>query len=116
MSLLLASARALPLAAETVQCVVTSPPYWGLRQYEGEQREVWGGDPGHAHEWGEVAPHDRVYHWIEHDPELRAKSHQSCLMGPDGRFWHFWCAPEEAGWPPASIEAEDDEPESEDQP
>jgi DNA modification methylase len=50
-TLLLASARALPLADETVQCVVTSPPYWNLRKYEGEQREVWGGDRDHAHEW-----------------------------------------------------------------
>ena len=49
--LIQSSARAIPLAAETVQCVVTSPPYWGLRQYAGEQREVWGGEPGHAHEW-----------------------------------------------------------------
>lgn len=23
----------LPLADESVQCVVTSPPYWGLRDY-----------------------------------------------------------------------------------
>jgi len=26
-------ARSLPLADSTVQCVVTSPPYWGLRDY-----------------------------------------------------------------------------------
>lgn len=48
------SASALPLKGESVQCVVTSPPYWGLRQYAGEQREVWGGDPEHAHEFGEA--------------------------------------------------------------
>lgn len=28
-----ADARFLPIADETVQCVVTSPPYWGLRDY-----------------------------------------------------------------------------------
>lgn len=35
MSLLLtrADARALPFASGCVQCVVTSPPYWGLRDY-----------------------------------------------------------------------------------
>jgi len=27
---------------ESVQCVVTSPPYWGLRKYSGEQEIVWG--------------------------------------------------------------------------
>ena len=26
-------ARHIPLADESVQCVVTSPPYWGLRDY-----------------------------------------------------------------------------------
>ena len=31
--LLKADARAVPLRDETVQCVVTSPPYWGLRDY-----------------------------------------------------------------------------------
>ena len=50
--LFLGSARSVPIADESVQCVVTSPPYWGLRQYAGEQRETWGGDPEHAHEWG----------------------------------------------------------------
>lgn len=40
------------IPAESVQCVVTSPPYWGLRVYAGEQGFVWGN--GHCeHEWGE---------------------------------------------------------------
>ena len=29
-----ADARSLPLANESVHCVVTSPPYWGLRDYD----------------------------------------------------------------------------------
>lgn len=36
-----ADARHLPLADETVQCVVTSPPYWGLRKYSGAQEIDW---------------------------------------------------------------------------
>jgi len=39
-----------------VNCVVTSPPYWGLRSYAGEQEVVWGGDDGCEHEWGEEVP------------------------------------------------------------
>jgi len=46
------SAHALPFRDESVQTVVTSPPYWGLRQYAGEQSFAWGGDSEHAHEWG----------------------------------------------------------------
>lgn len=29
------------LECESVQCVVTSPPYWGLRKYAGEQDVAW---------------------------------------------------------------------------
>lgn len=36
---------------ESVQCVVTSPPYFGLRDY-GIAPSVWGGE-AHEHEWGE---------------------------------------------------------------
>jgi DNA modification methylase len=34
--------RGLPV--ESVHCVVTSPPYFGLRSY-GMEPHVWGGDP-----------------------------------------------------------------------
>jgi DNA modification methylase len=33
MMVICADARALPLRDACVQCVVTSPPYWGLRDY-----------------------------------------------------------------------------------
>jgi len=39
------------LEQASVQTCVTSPPYWGLRDYQIPGR-VWGGDPGHVHEWG----------------------------------------------------------------
>ena len=35
------NARRLPLEDESVQCIVTSPPYWGLRKYAGEQESIW---------------------------------------------------------------------------
>jgi DNA modification methylase len=38
----------------SVQCVVTSPPYWGLRDY-GIEPSAWGGDAMHAHEWTQGA-------------------------------------------------------------
>lgn len=36
----------------SVQCVVTSPPYWGLRKYAGVPDLIWGGDSLCSHEWG----------------------------------------------------------------
>jgi site-specific DNA-methyltransferase (adenine-specific) len=52
-AVLLASAFAIPLADNSVQCVVTSPPYFGLRKYTGNQELVWGGQAGCPHEWPE---------------------------------------------------------------
>ena len=40
------------MPAESVHCVVTSPPYWGLRSYKTEP-QVWGGEQ-HEHEFGEA--------------------------------------------------------------
>jgi DNA modification methylase len=36
-----------------VQCVVTSPPYWGLRKYDGAQDGIWGGSLDCNHQWVE---------------------------------------------------------------
>lgn len=51
LALLKSDARKIPLADESVQCVVTSPPYWGLRKYAGEQELVWSGRQDCGHEW-----------------------------------------------------------------
>ncbi len=40
----------LPLKSESIQCVVTSPPYWGLRKYDIPD-SIWDGDEGCEHEW-----------------------------------------------------------------
>jgi len=37
---------------ESVHCIVTSPPYWGLRDY-GLEPQIWDGDINCEHEWGE---------------------------------------------------------------
>ena len=41
------------MAADSVDCCVTSPPYWGLRDY-GIDGIVWGGNRGCEHEWAET--------------------------------------------------------------
>jgi DNA modification methylase len=39
------------MPADSVHCCVTSPPYWGLRDY-GTPPQIWGGDPDCRHRWG----------------------------------------------------------------
>ncbi len=51
LTILYGDARHIPLADHSVQCVVTSPPYWGLRKYAGEQELVWGGREDCEHQW-----------------------------------------------------------------
>lgn len=47
--------QAIPTAS--VQCVITSPPYWGLRSYKTEP-QVWGGKAGHKHSWNVTTDFD----------------------------------------------------------
>jgi len=39
------------LESESIDCVVTSPPYWAKRDYGEDVCRVWGGDPDCQHEW-----------------------------------------------------------------
>ena len=67
--LVAADARRIPLPDNSVQCCVTSPPYWGLRRYAGEQELTWdaiarNGVPvcaanGQKHAWGGANPAER---------------------------------------------------------
>lgn len=38
---------------QSIDCVVTSPPYWGLRKY-GTEPIIWSGDPECEHQWGGI--------------------------------------------------------------
>jgi hypothetical protein len=71
-----ADARHLPLRDECVQCVVTSPPYWGLRKYDGEQ----GSEP-----FGLEASF-KLY--IEHSLDILGEIRR--VLKPDGVvFWNI---------------------------
>jgi len=39
------------MPSDSVDCIITSPPYWGLRDYGEATYKVWGGDPNCEHEW-----------------------------------------------------------------
>jgi DNA modification methylase len=41
------------LPSKFVDMAMTSPPYWGLRNYGGETCKIWDGDIGCKHEWVE---------------------------------------------------------------
>jgi hypothetical protein len=49
------------LPDESVQCCVTSPPYWGLRKYKGNQDSIWGQWWDCPHEWGKDIIHSKGY-------------------------------------------------------
>ena len=39
------------LPDNSIDCIVTSPPYWGMRFYGEQANTVWGGDENCEHEW-----------------------------------------------------------------
>ncbi len=41
---------------DSIDLVITSPPYWGLRDYGVETVRVWDGSSECEHEWGETLP------------------------------------------------------------
>jgi DNA modification methylase len=68
--LIRADARRLPLLDESVDCVVTSPPYWGLRDY------------GHDRQIGlERTPYEFVDVMVEVFREVRR------VLKPEGTLW-----------------------------
>jgi len=57
--------------ADSIDCVVTSPPYWGLRDYGTETIRVWGGNSDCEHEWGiEVPKGGRTKRPQDYDPKF----------------------------------------------
>jgi len=39
------------LPTESIDTIITSPPYWGLRDYGEEANVIWGGNPDCKHKW-----------------------------------------------------------------
>ena len=70
--------RAMPEAS--VHCCVTSPPYWGLRSYQGDQERVWG-DGWRGALGLEPAPELFVQHLVEVFREVRR------VLRSDGVVW-----------------------------
>ncbi len=65
---------------DSVQCVVTSPPFYGLRSYKTEP-QIWSGDPNCQHEWHNSFTNKVEY--IQGNPEFarphrQNKSFSSC--------------------------------------
>ena len=72
--------RGLPEGS--VHCVLTSPPYYGLRDY-GVPSAVWGGDPACDHEWGEW----REAHDQREDAVAgKSRTTERCYGAPSRRF------------------------------
>jgi DNA modification methylase len=77
-SLIRASAHALPLVDASVQCCVTSPPYWGLRDY-GVPPVSWGDWRGSL--GLEPTPDLYIAHLVLVFEEVRR------VLKPDGVLW-----------------------------
>jgi len=66
---------------EFVDMVMTSPPYWGLRNYGGETCKIWDENPGCRHEW---VP-QRLY--LQHENRNFLKGSQEDVNGKKETAW-----------------------------
>ena len=77
------------LSPESVDCVVTSPPYWGLRDFD-VPSSVWGGDPDCRHRWGRMQRGRRKDMLPTETTKRRARvgltEHQDAAATSGGRF------------------------------
>lgn len=55
-----------------MQCVVTSPPYWGLRCYDTDP-QIWGGQDNCQHQWDTITKPRRTRKWedVTNSPKQR---------------------------------------------
>jgi len=75
------------LPAGSVHCVITSPPYWGLRDY-GLESVIWGGTPGCPHEWGEQSYQRRSN---DGGDPARKQETNTGAVGRDAPVEHAFC-------------------------
>jgi DNA modification methylase len=68
------------MPSESVQSVVTSPPYWGVRKYPGEQQVTWA-DGNHVNFGEEPTVEGYIAHTLE---VLR---HLKRILREDGTIW-----------------------------
>ncbi len=74
------------LELESVQCVVTSPPYWGLRDY-GLPPMIWDAQESCMHEWGDELKTDNRKYNSERDGSGVGQSQESQgRPAPKGQF------------------------------
>lgn len=77
------SATDIPLANGSVQCIVTSPPYWALRKYAGEQDVTW--KDGEKCPYG-LEPNVEMY--IRHSVQI-LRELRRVLRGDGVLFWNL---------------------------
>lgn len=83
---LCADSRKMPLPDNSVHCVVTSPPYFNLRVYDGVDLSIWDGQPDCQHEWD-----DRSYQRRTVDPGGPKQATNAGSIGRDVPVMSFFC-------------------------
>lgn len=81
-------ARHLPLDDGGVDLIITSPPYWGKRDYGEEVIAIWGGEDGCEHHF---LSRDRTLHAGRGDAQKSGKYSQQEPI-PDTEFQDAYCS------------------------
>lgn len=80
------------LPERSVHCVVTSPPYWSLRDY-GIAPSIWGGDPECAHSWQNVWHYREGGNLVSSSDAFSEPGRQNAARLQETRWReHTWCS------------------------
>jgi DNA modification methylase len=64
----------------SIDCIITSPPYWGLRRYPDSANVIWDGDSNCEHEWGNETT-QLAHEYRQGKGSKAVKEHDEILMG-----------------------------------
>ena len=79
------------LPAESVDCIITSPPYWSLRDYGEETNIIWDGDQNCEHEWiTEKNMHFLISRFSFSETGTEESHVTGFYWNLKGRVWYIW--------------------------
>jgi len=69
--------------SESIDMCITSPPYWGLREYRTDSI-IWDGDPNCEHKWTEYIQHGK--HGGTKSQKVKVKGYENFQSYPDATY------------------------------
>ncbi len=75
----------------SIDCIITSPPYWGLRKYPDDANVIWDGSPNCQHEWEIEEEKHPLYREGLEETSPKQSSNRGSLLVSKSKFVSGFC-------------------------